>query len=153
MYKIYADWCSFDALKFYSYIRNRNRKILHGESDLDASSAQVFISYFDPGYTSVISAAYVIVWWRKAWTGIPTGIRIYTAGYIRPCAQLLRRYTCIGTFAALRADISASAGDPCCHFIQTWSEPNTKIRTCCGIYVSPASSLSVQAIRSIHPMK
>lgn len=126
-------------------MRNRNREILLSESDLHAGPAQVFISYFDPGYTLAISAAYVTArWWRKAWTGILAGIRMYDE-CIRPCAQLLRRDLCISVCAAQRANISASAGDPCCHFIQTWSQPNTKIRTCCGVYVSSPSSSSVQA--------
>lgn len=60
--------------------------------------------------------------------------QVYPARYsyvwqsICPCEPSCSvRSVCIR--AMRRADISASAEEPCCHFIQTWSQPNTKIRT------------------------
>lgn len=59
---------------------------------------------------------------------IRLGIRMYDSTC--PCEPSCSvRSVCIRVYAAWRADISASAEDPCCHFIQTWSQPNTKIRT------------------------
>lgn len=50
----------------------------------------------------------------------------YVWQYLSVWAQLVRT-TCP---RRLEGGSSASAADPCCHFIQTWSRPNTKIRTC-----------------------
>lgn len=93
-------------------------------SDLDASRSSFYFVLRSRLHS--ISAAYVTArWWRKAWTGIPwLGIRMYDS--ICPCEP-----SCSAQRVSVsrRGRISASAADPCCHFIQTWSQPNTKIRT------------------------